>query len=151
MGVGVLAARDFVEGEQILRDDDGDFYDNVYNRAQLNAMGIDILQHALQIAHDQFVLPFSNIDDFTNHSCDPNCGVTLLDTGYRYTAIRDIYTHEQIMFDYSTYMFDDSESFDCECGSANCRRRIEAFSTLPEERKKYFISKNIVAPTLRDI
>ena len=54
-------------------DDDGDYYDNVvsYHELLQRGYGLDI---TLQVGLDAFKLPSGSLDDFTNHSCDPNTG-----------------------------------------------------------------------------
>jgi len=57
-----------------------------------------------------------------NHSCDPNCG--FLD-GIKLVAIRDINPNEELVIEYVTTE-SSFESFDCNCGSDNCRKVITA-------------------------
>jgi uncharacterized protein len=80
----------------------------------------------------------TSADDFVNHSCDPNiwfCG------GYRLAARRPIAAGEELTIDYVTYWGPEEEmevSWECQCGSALCRKR---FSTLdwrkPELQLRY--------------
>ncbi len=69
-----------------------------------------------------------------NHSCNPNAGVQgqiLL------VARRDILPGEEIFFDYETTDIVNM-SFDCFCGSTNCRKKINGSSW----RKKKFQKSN---------
>ncbi|OQR90728.1 hypothetical protein ACHHYP_05288 [Achlya hypogyna] len=63
--------------------------------------------------------------DYINHSCDPSCGMKDSVTVH---AIRDIYPGDEITIDYAMVndgsMQQESDNFDCQCGSANCRGRI---------------------------
>lgn len=71
---------------------------------------------------------------FINHSCNPNCGLQGINVG---VAIRDIMKDEEITFDYS--MLDNEEySFECSCGSSNCRGIITGYDwKIPAIQKKY--------------
>jgi hypothetical protein len=60
--------------------------------------------------------------DFINHSCDPNCG--FLDTT-TLVAMRRIDAGESITFDYAMSDSNSFISFDCKCGSAHCRKRLD--------------------------
>jgi D-alanine-D-alanine ligase len=55
-----------------------------------------------------------------NHSCDPNAWLE----GLNLVARRAIAQGEEIRVDYATYGNNILAPFDCECGSAECRRRI---------------------------
>ncbi len=85
------------------------------------------------MGHDAYKLPNCTLDDFTNHSCDPNTGIRLTDRGMLILALRDIVAHEELTYDYSTYLNNPYESLHCLCGAANCRGVIGNFSTLPAE------------------
>ena len=80
------------------------------------------------------------IDEFLNHSCEPNAGlkdaVTLI-------AIRDIKAHEEILFDYSTCICGDW-IMKCSCGSVSCRGIIGDFKYLPYEIQRKYIDMVIV-------
>ena len=64
-------------------------------------------------------------------------------------AIRDIAAGEEINWDYSTTLKESNWHMICQCRSAECRRVIGNFATLPEERQEWFRSHNLVAPYLR--
>lgn len=66
---------------------------------------------------------YDKVKLFINHSCNPNCGLQGINTGI---ATRDIVAGEEITFDYA--MLDNEPySFNCSCGSANCRKIITGF------------------------
>jgi uncharacterized protein len=83
-------------------DDDGEYYRNVVSYRQLRRLSYD-LDITLQVGLDAFKLPNGSLDDFTNHSCDPNTGIRLTDRGTIVLALRDIAAHEELTYDYSTY------------------------------------------------
>lgn len=78
---------------------------------------------------DNFVLAPRNEEEvekiklYINHSCQPNCGIL---GDIKGVAIRDIFCGEEITFDYA--MLDNDEySFECCCGSKNCRHIVTGY------------------------
>lgn len=142
-GLGIFAARPFRAGEVVMVDDDGDYYRNVVSYQELRRRGYD-LDITLQVGPDAFKLPNGSLDDFTNHSCDPNTGIRLTDRGTIVVALRDIATHEELTYDYSTYLNNPYESLRCLCGAANCRGVVGNFSTLPAELRHRYQALGIV-------
>jgi uncharacterized protein len=69
-----------------------------------------------------------SIDDFLNHSCEPNIGF------WRGTlalhALRDILPGEELVFDYSTCMNEPGWMFTCRCGMPTCRQRVCSYCDL---------------------
>ena len=59
-----------------------------------------------------------SIDEYMNHSCDPNVGladeVTLV-------TMRDIVPQEEVTLDYATFEVDAQWVIPCGCGAASCR------------------------------
>ena len=55
-----------------------------------------------------------------NHSCEPN---TAYD-GLNVTAIRPIHKGEELTLDYASFLDEHMEPFQCQCGTANCRKWI---------------------------
>ncbi len=56
-----------------------------------------------------------------NHSCDPN---TVFD-GLNTMAARNIKKEEELTLDYSSFLDENMEAFQCNCGSKNCRGNIQ--------------------------
>lgn len=142
-GVGVFAAKQFQRGEVVMMDFDGDYFDQVLSYRELEGLKIN-LSHPLQVDLDAFRIPSGNIDDFTNHSCDPSTGIRLFPRGTIVLAIRDIEVHDEITFDYSTYLNNPYERMVCHCGSANCRGVIGNFRTLPKDLQQRYLALGIV-------
>ncbi|KKT40668.1 MAG: Nuclear protein SET [Candidatus Giovannonibacteria bacterium GW2011_GWA2_44_13b] len=94
--------------------------------------------HVLQIDDDLYFAATTpeeyEKEDHINHSCNPNIGI---DGNLNFVAIRDIEPGEEIVFDYT--MSESSEySFECRCGSKNCRKTITGNDwKIPELQKKY--------------
>lgn len=142
-GLGIFAGRPFRAGETVMMDEDGDYYNTVLSYRELCRNGYT-LHMTLQVGTDAFRLPTGNIDDFTNHSCDPNTGLRLTNKGMTVLALRDIVAHEELTYDYSTYLDNPFESFACHCGAANCRGIVGSFSTLPARLQQRYRALGIV-------
>lgn len=98
----------------------------------------------LQVGPNTYVGPSGKTDDFVNHSCDPNCGVAITDHVAPLIAIRDISAGEEITFDYSTTMFNETWSIVCQCGTASCRGPIRNFAELPAETQQRYVGLGVV-------
>jgi hypothetical protein len=114
-GYGVVATRDFAEGE-IVAEVDGVLWhedDDVDDRYSL-------------ILDDGYLFDMVDQTRWINHSCDPNAEV---EAGFdakgapwaRIVAIRPIPEGEEITYDYA---FDAAVSEPCCCGSSACRGHI---------------------------
>ena len=136
LGRGVFASRPFLRGEAILG-----FGGIVIDAGKCSAKG-EREGYPLQITKDAWI-DTTEPGAFVNHSCDPNAYVA---EGNLLVARRDIRTHEQIMYDYSTTMYDDSWTMICRCGSPRCRKVIGEFGSLPKELRDYYLKEKQVAP-----
>lgn len=142
-GLGVFAARPFQAGEIVMLDQDGDYYGRVHSYGELRRRG-HALDNTLQVGIDAFKLPTGSIDDFTNHSCEPNTGVRLTEAGTVVLALRDIAAHEELTYDYSTYLNNPYERMRCACGAVSCRGVIGNFSTLPAPLRQRYQALGVV-------
>lgn len=142
-GLGVFTAKPWNEGESILVDLDGDYYEQVMTYEQLVNIGIDI-GITLQVGVDAYKLPTGSLEDFTNHSCDPNTGIRLTSRGTVVVALRDIEADEELTYDYSTYLGNPYEKMQCLCGSEKCRGVVGNFEELPDDLKKKYLDLRIV-------
>jgi uncharacterized protein len=84
------------------------------------------LRYGLDHDFDQIVGPIhigvvTTADNFINHSCDPNLGFDHLDN---VVAARQIRAGEEVLVDYGCFIVNFDETFECRCGSPNCRLRI---------------------------
>ncbi len=137
-GQGVFAARPFAKGEKILEAkgpilDYDDFEDGSYED-----------EHCLQIGERTFLGSSGEVDDYVNHSCDPNAGYRVVGELADLIAIKDIGAGEQITYDYSTTMYNDANEMTCECGSLLCRGLIRDFQYLPAELQARYIALGII-------
>jgi hypothetical protein len=142
-GFGVFTAKAFAAGDVVMIDEDGDYYHNVMTYEELcrHGYGLDI---TLQVGRNAFKLPTGSLEDFTNHSCDPNTGIRLTPKGTIIFALRDIARHEEITYDYSTYLDNPYESMQCLCGAPNCRGVIGNFASLPAALRQRYQALGVV-------
>jgi len=98
----------------------------------------------IQIGDDLFLGSSHDIDDYVNHSCDPNCGAREESSTVVLIALQDIHAGDEITFDYSTCMLDEPWLLECACGSARCRGRISRFHALPPSVKARYLALCVV-------
>jgi SET domain-containing protein len=80
-----------------------------------------------------------------NHSCDPTAGIRLYPHGIVVVAIRPIRIHDEITFDYSTYLNNPYEQIACRCRTSICRGVIGNFSTLSKDRQERYLALRVVS------
>jgi SET domain-containing protein len=96
--------------------------------------------HYLQIGPDMYLGPSGDLDDFVNHSCEPNCGLRIVGQRAILFALYDIKSGAELTFDYSTTSTETQEAWSmaCNCGSYQCRKTISGFQYLtPLQQAKY--------------
>lgn len=118
-GKGVFAREPIAQGEYIMT-----FSGPLLTRTQIN-----FDDYHLQIGADMYLGPSRGLDDYVNHSCDPNSG---FQCGLDLVALRDIAAGEEITWDYSTAIDEsDFAGFPCCCGASLCRGMVTSFRHLP--------------------
>jgi uncharacterized protein len=91
------------------------------------ALTVDLL--AMQVGVDLWLCSDGSLlDDFANHSCDPNAG--FLDGEPVLYALRAIAAGEEICWDYSTSISEPGWSLDCRCGARRCRGVVRPWGEL---------------------
>src|SRR5262249_7339193 len=98
---------------------------HVFHRKQLAELNAQLGPAEIQIADDLFIGPLSPEQRegsmiFSNHSCEPNIGVT---GQIVFVAIRDIAPGEELTHDWAT-TDDDTYEMECHCNSPKCRKTI---------------------------
>lgn len=133
IGKGVFAKKDIKKGELL-----GIFKGKIIpdTKENLDKYG-DFL---LPVNYENAML-VKNIFKYTNHSCDPNCGVK---DGINIIALKDINKGEEVTIDYDTLEYD--WEMDCNCGSPNCRKKVRGYKHLSNALKKKY--KGFIAPYL---
>ncbi len=106
--------------------------------------------HASQIGEKEYVFHAGLITKL-NHSCDPNCGIRINETGaHDFIAMREILSNEELTFDYAMRNYSvDFFPKQCMCGSEICRGKITGWIDLPNERKKRY--EGFVPPYLLEL
>ena len=94
-GLGVFALRAIEPGRRLLR-----FSGPIIDKEALDAaLACASVDSYLQVAPGSYMGPSGGMDDFVNHSCDPNCGLQFLRSGIFLVALRPIGPHEEISFE----------------------------------------------------
>jgi len=106
--------------------------------------------HASQVGKNKHVLHAGLISK-VNHSCSPNCGIHVNETGaHDFVAMRDISINEEMTFDYAMRNYGvDFFPKQCMCGSERCRGKITGWKDLTDERKNEY--EGFVAPYLLEL
>ena len=142
-GLGIFAAKRFRRGEIVFSVEDPAYYYNARPFQELIERGYKS-DDLFQVGLDSFIPPSGNIDDYTNHSCDPNSGIRLTDSGFIVLSLREIAVGEEVTYDYSTYLNNFFESMICRCGAAKCRGIVGNFWALPDDLRKRYTELDIV-------
>jgi uncharacterized protein len=93
----------------------------------------------IQIAEDLYIAPVSEEERessmiFSNHSCDPNIGVS---GQIVFVAMRAIVEGEELTHDWAM-TDDDAEAMTCRCATASCRGTVSGKDWMrPELRSRY--------------
>lgn len=106
--------------------------------------------HAAQVAIDRYVI-FEGLIQYVNHSCEPNCGLSINEMGgHDFVARKNIEAGQEVTFDYAMRNYS-VEHFPttCQCGAPECRGMITGWKDLPEERKRDY--EGFVAPYLLEL
>lgn len=100
----------------------------------------------LQVGHDSFIGPSGDVDDYINHSCDPNCRVHIVGNRAILYSLYDIPAGHEITFDYSTSSTDtlDKWKMDCQCGKFNCRKVISGLQYLDPQLLEEYKKKGMI-------
>jgi uncharacterized protein len=97
----------------------------------------------MQIGPDRYLAEdpaHPSIDDFLNHSCEPNVGFR---TGtLELFSLRAIEQDQELVFDYSTCMNEPGWAMSCRCGASSCRGQVRSYCDLAgvEQRRLEHIS-----------
>lgn len=123
VGMGVVATRPIPAGTLIwVRDALDTCLDSAAFQALPDQLARQFTQHAYLDGNDSWLMTW-DITRYMNHDCNYNCVVT--NWGFE-IACRDIAIGEQLTNDYALFRLDESETFDCRCGSPNCRGFVDS-------------------------
>lgn len=94
----------------------------------------------LPISDNLYIASPSKVEEeqiklYFNHSCNPNCG---MHGEITFVAIRNIAAGEELTIDYA-FVDNEDYSFECHCGSSNCRHIVTGYDwKIKEIQKKYY-------------
>jgi hypothetical protein len=134
VGLGVFANRDIQPGETILA-----FGGPVIDFAETKRRGPWECM-PIQTGPNQYC-DTQPPGVFVNHSCEPNAGIR---NDRDLVALRRIRRGEEVRFDYSTTMEEESFTMRCLCGAPRCRHVVADFSTLPLPVQERYVAEGIV-------
>lgn len=146
-GAGVFTGRTYGRGERILR----------FRGRRMPLERVRDFTHVIQVGPTVFLGPSGGIDDFVNHSCDPNAALRATGGRLELFALRRLLPGQEITFDYSTCIVDEPALDGCLCGSPRCRGRVVAYRDLPPRvRARYarlgavpsFVLESVLAPSV---
>ena len=81
---------------------------------------------------DHYIDPDGTLGQYANHSCSPNSAGFRVGRKLLIKAIRPILAGEEVTHDYSTFLgADDVWTMPCNCGEADCRKRVRNVAKLP--------------------
>lgn len=134
-GKAVFSKKAFAKGSLVLE----------FVGAKRHVSELNDLTYALQIGPSTYLESSGLLDDYVNHSCNPNTGISQDAFGrVLLFALRPIEIGEEITFDYATTQSGGHSSMSCLCGAANCRGTISDFSELPEDLKIHYSRQGAV-------
>ena len=101
----------------------------------------------LQVGPNIFIGPSGCVDDYFNHSCDPNCKLHIVGNRAFLYSLYVIPARAELTFDYSTSSTDtkDNWQMECKCGSSKCRKIISGHQYLDDNLKEKY-KKNGMFP-----
>lgn len=106
----------------------------------------------LQIGPGVYLGPSGGLDDYINHSCEPNCYINVVGKRAILYSLYLIESNSELTFDYSLSSTDtyDTWTFNCDCGSFKCRKKISGYQYLSDELKEEYVKKGIVPLFIND-
>ncbi|MEP6673525.1 MAG: SET domain-containing protein-lysine N-methyltransferase [Ferruginibacter sp.] len=126
VGFGIYASTNIIAGDIIFRGEEKP--QRIVTKSHVEKFWSDdekklFRQYAYPVSNEVYILWDNNPSEWApqNHSCEPNTVYQGLDV----IAIRNISVGEELTLDYAELLNDESESFDCQCGTASCRGLIQ--------------------------
>jgi hypothetical protein len=112
------------------------------------------IDHCIQVGTDTFLGPSGDLDDFTNHSCDPTTRIEIDPVTLQALMVArfDLKPGVEATFDYSTVQLDDPRFRieTCLCGAPSCRRRIGDFTLLSWREKTRLFEEGLCVYYIAD-
>jgi hypothetical protein len=102
-------------------------------------------RHTIQLDEHLHQAGTGEIDDYFNHSCDPNSYLDF--QRLQFIALRPLAAGEEISFNYLTSEWDMAAPFTCRCGARGCAGEIRGYLHLTPEQQAAL--EPYVSPYLR--
>ena len=124
-GYGIYATRNILQNEVIFKGEEKaqrivtkQYVDANWNEKQKS----DFARYAYPISKNVYILWDEDASEWApqNHSCNANS----IYKGLNVVAARNIHKDEELTLDYALLLNDAAHSFECDCGSQNCRGKI---------------------------
>jgi SET domain len=125
-GFGIYASANLVAGEILFKGEEKPqrIVTKRYVEQHWNRDEKTLFRHyAYPISSEVYVLWDNSPQEWApqNHSCMPNTAYQ----GLNVVALRDIAAGEELTLDYADLLNEESESFDCQCGTPSCRGLVK--------------------------
>jgi D-alanine-D-alanine ligase-like ATP-grasp enzyme len=144
-GFGIYAAKDIKEGEIIFGGEEKAqrivtkrFVEANWNEDQK----LNFRRYAYAVSEEIFVLWDENPTEWApqNHSCEANTGLD----GLNVVALGDIYAGEELTLDYSQFLDENMEPFECRCGSSDCHGMIKGVpgNSVNNREQRFYVVNN---------
>jgi len=140
-GKGVFAKVDLLANEVIF-----EVIGDVVTADQMGNISNPKYNDYLQISKDAYIGLSGDIDDFVNHSCNPNCALRIVGNRALLHTLYVVKAGREITFDYSVTSSEttDQWAMKCNCGAFACRDIISGYQYLNDTEKKCYESLGIV-------
>lgn len=145
LGKAVFAGRIFKKGDVVVK-----FEGEIINQKDVPKKLKGEYDRYVQIGSDIYLGPSNEIDDFINHSCKPNTGLSFSPAGIFLVAIKNIKIGDEITWDYSTTLFNNTWKMLCDCKTKECRKIISDFILLNPKIQKKYQKLKILPPYILD-
>jgi hypothetical protein len=143
-GKGVISSEDIQAGDMIL------FLGGpIFSENEIPFLAEPTNDYFLQIDEDLYLGPSGEVDDYINHSCNPNTGLVFSENRLGMKAIDFIPKGSEITYDYSTTMHGSWGTMTCNCGAPNCRKKIINFIEIPVSIQQRYLELGIVPDYIR--
>lgn len=100
----------------------------------------------LQVGPNTFIGASGGVDDYLNHSCDPNCKMHVVGNRAFLYSLYVIPVNGELTFDYSTTSTDtlDTWQMKCKCGTNKCRKTISGIKYVDDSIVINYKAKNML-------
>jgi hypothetical protein len=104
-------------------------------------------RHTIQVDATRHQAFTDEIDDYVNHSCEPNCHLDI--SRLEVVALREIAPGEELRHNYLTFEWEMASPFACHCGTASCVGLVRGYRFLSPAQQDAIAP--LVSPYLRSM